>query len=74
MTDMDNVLVINAGSSSVKFQLFGIPAHDRLELLVKGQVDGIGTRPRLLARNSEGGTLIDAPHAPAEVATVSAAL
>ena len=36
MTDMDNVLVINAGSSSVKFQLFGIPAHDRLELLVKG--------------------------------------
>jgi acetate kinase len=74
MTDMDNVLVINAGSSSVKFQLFGIPAHDRLELRVKGQVDGIGTRPRLLARNSEGGTLIDAPLAPAEVATVPAAL
>ena len=38
MTDMDNVLVINAGSSSVKFQLFGIPAHDRLELRVKGRV------------------------------------
>ena len=74
MTDMDNVLVINAGSSSVKFQLFGIPAHDQLELRVKGQVDGIGTRPRLLARNTEGATLIDAAARPAEVATVSAAL
>ena len=34
MTDMDNVLVINAGSSSVKFQLFGIPARDPLTFAI----------------------------------------
>ena len=43
----DTILVINAGSSSIKFQLFAVGARDRLERLLKGQVDGIGTRPRL---------------------------
>jgi acetate kinase len=71
---MDNVLVINAGSSSVKFQLFGITSRAQLELRVKGQVDGIGTRPRLVARSDEGAILIDTAYSPAEVATASAAL
>ena len=46
---MDFILVLNAGSSSVKFQLFGTDGTRDLEGLVKGQVDGIGSHPRLRA-------------------------
>jgi len=38
------VLVVNAGSSSLKFQLFAVGA-DGPERQVKGLVEGIGTRP-----------------------------
>jgi len=70
----DTILVINAGSSSIKFQLFAVAGHDRLDRRMKGQIDGIGTRPRLLARDAEGRTLIDARHSVADVGGVSAAL
>ena len=46
---MDALLVVNAGSSSVKFQIFGLPEHGDPPRLIKGQVDGIGTQPRLRA-------------------------
>ena len=46
---MDTVLVVNAGSSSLKFQVFAIGVASDLKCLVKGQMDGIGTRPRLRA-------------------------
>jgi acetate kinase len=46
---MDSLLVINAGSSSVKFQLFAMDGPKDVERLVKGQIDGIGTHPRLRA-------------------------
>jgi acetate kinase len=41
---MDRILVINAGSSSVKFQLFALDGAAQLTRKIKGQVDGIGTR------------------------------
>jgi acetate kinase len=41
----DTLLVINAGSSSIKFQLFA--AERDLRRLQRGQLDGIGIRPRL---------------------------
>jgi acetate kinase len=50
---MDTILVVNAGSSSVKFQVFAVEDGRRLKRLLKGQVDGVGTRPRLRA-TSEG--------------------
>jgi acetate kinase len=54
----DYALVLNAGSSSLKFCVFGKPAEDwRLES--RGQIDGIGTSPRISARNGAGGILID---------------
>ncbi|HLN10227.1 MAG TPA: acetate kinase, partial [Xanthobacteraceae bacterium] len=56
---MDTILVVNAGSSSVKFQVFAIGEADRLERLLKGQVDGIGSAPRLKASGSQGEALID---------------
>jgi acetate kinase len=45
----DSILVVNAGSSSVKFQVFSIGTDNRLSPFLKGQFDGIGTHPRLRA-------------------------
>jgi acetate kinase len=70
---MDAILVVNAGSSSVKFQIFGIEAAAPRRL-IKGQLDGIGTRPRLSATASDKSSLIDKTYAPEEVAEVPAAM
>jgi acetate kinase len=71
---MDTILVVNAGSSSVKFQVFGIDRTHALARLVKGQVDGIGVRPRLRAASADGAVLIDQVHAAEQVPDVPAAL
>jgi acetate kinase len=71
---MDTVLVINAGSSSVKFQLFGLSDSIELQRLIKGQVDGVGARPRLYAETGRGSTLIDKPYARNEIPDVAAAI
>jgi acetate kinase len=57
---MDAVLVVNAGSSSLKFQVFatGGPGGE-LDCLVKGQVDGVGSRPRLRAEGADKKSLVD---------------
>src|SRR5262252_1178713 len=70
----ESVLVINAGSSSVKFQLFAVGLDDRIELRTKGQIDGIGTRPRLNARSAEGRVLIDQQWPANEVPSIPIAL
>jgi acetate kinase len=56
---MDAILVINAGSSSLKFQVFATGPSGDLDCLVKGQMDGIGTRPRLRAVGADKSELID---------------
>ena len=48
----ETVLCLNAGSSSVKFQLFEVAAGDELSLAFKGQIEGIGVEPRLSARDA----------------------
>src|SRR6185503_15265692 len=70
----ETILVLNAGSSSIKFQLFDVAAHDRLERRMRGQVEGIGTRPRLLAKDVKGETLVDATWSAEEVSRVPVAL
>lgn len=55
---MDVILTINAGSSSLKFQIFRVES-DRLERVVRGQIEGIGTRPHLRAVSAQGKPLID---------------
>ena len=76
---MDTILVVNAGSSSVKFQIFGIEAPGQLQRLIKGQIDGIGTRPRLVAQANDKSSLVDktyerdkVPDGPAAIAVVAA--
>jgi acetate kinase len=55
---MDSILVVNAGSSSIKFELFAVNRAAKLTR-IKGQMDGIGTRPRLRASEADGKSLID---------------
>jgi acetate kinase len=71
---MDSILVVNAGSSSVKFQVFEIKGPSDLTLLMKGQVDGVGTRPRLRVHSATGATLVDQAFSPQEVRDPAAAL
>jgi len=71
---MDAILVVNAGSSSVKFQIFGNEEAGALPRLIKGQIDGIGTRPRLSAEGSDRSSLIDRTYASDKVPDVPAAI
>jgi len=71
---MDTILVVNAGSSSVKFQVFGIEPANTPRRLLKGQMDGIGTRPRLRAKSEDGGAGVDKTFGADEIADVPAAL
>jgi len=68
------ILVINAGSSSIKFQLFGVGDDDGLSRRFKGQIDGIGTHPQLLAKGESGEILVDSSWSTSEVPGVPAAL
>ena len=71
---MDTVLVVNAGSSSVKFQLYGTGGAGELDRLVKGQMDGIGVRARLRASGADGKQLIDQNYTVQEVPDLPAAM
>jgi acetate kinase len=55
----DAVLTINAGSSSLKFSVYRVGEHDRPLLSAKGQVEGIGTSPHLVAEDAQGQMLVD---------------
>ena len=68
---MDGILVVNAGSSSVKFQIFGQNVSGDPQRLIKGQFDGIGTRPRLRAEARDGKPLIDKTYTAQEIADVA---
>jgi acetate kinase len=71
---MDTILVANAGSSSVKFQVFGLERDGSLKRQIKGQMDGIGTRPRLRVGAADGSVLVDRTYESNTVHDVSAAL
>jgi len=47
------LLVLNAGSSSIKFAVYGA-GSDRSDRLAQGEIEGIGTTPRFHARDQEG--------------------
>jgi acetate kinase len=52
----DAILVLNAGSSSIKFSAFLVQS-DRLELLLNGQTEGLYTAPRFKAKDAAGDAL-----------------
>ena len=71
---MDTLLIVNAGSSSVKFQVFAIDRDGRLRRQIKGQMDGIGSRPRLRATGSNGDPMADRAFAIEAIPDLTAAL
>ena len=52
-------LVLNAGSSSLKFCVFHRPGDGDWELAARGQVDGIGSSPKLAAHDHAGSKLAE---------------
>jgi acetate kinase len=71
---MDTILVVNAGSSSVKFQIYSIEGEGTLRPQLKGQMDGIGSRPRLRASGAAGDPLADRAYPIEAVPDVSTAM
>ncbi len=71
---MDTILVANAGSSSVKFQVFGIEQEGGLKRQIKGQIDGVGSRPRMRVVSAAGDLLVDRTYEAAIVSDVATAL
>lgn len=54
----DAILVLNAGSSSIKFSLF-LERGESLELFLGGQLEGLYTAPRFKARDAAGSVIGD---------------
>jgi len=71
---MDTILVVNAGSSSVKFQIYSVEGGGILRRQLKGQMDGIGSRPRLRATGAGGDSLADRAYPIQAVPDVPAAM
>jgi acetate kinase len=55
----DYALVLNAGSSSLKFCVFERPKGESWQLEARGQIEGIGTSPRLSVKDANGASLAD---------------
>ncbi len=68
------ILILNAGSSSIKFQLFAPQGGEGLERRLKGEIEGIGTNPHLTAESKDGRSLIDKSWSAAELADAATAL
>jgi acetate kinase len=70
----ETILVVNAGSSSLKFEIFEIGVREDLIRRIKGRVDGIGTNPHLVIKDTDGAALVDERHPTASVGDLPAAL
>lgn len=74
MTAGRSILVVNAGSSSLKFSLYRVDAAQDLQLAAHGQIDGVGTRPRLSAKDAAGRPLVERDYAGTELGTLTDAI
>jgi acetate kinase len=57
----DYAVVLNAGSSSLKFCVYERPTAAGWRLESRGQIEGIGTSPRFSAKDGAGQSLADHP-------------
>ena len=55
----DYAIVLNAGSSSLKFSVYQRPESAAWRLEARGQIEGIGTAPRFSAKDEAGRPLAD---------------
>ncbi len=58
----NGILVLNVGSSSIKFSLFAIEGGGQfLPLRYRGEIEGIGSSARFLVADADGKHLVDEP-------------
>ena len=69
----DTLLVLNTGSSSIKFQLFAISSAEPSRVF-KGQIEGIGTQPRMRVADAEGAVITERAFASGEAGDVASAM
>jgi acetate kinase len=55
----DYALVLNSGSSSLKFCVYSRPEKQSWGLESRGQIEGIGSSPRIVAQDAGNRTLVD---------------
>src|SRR5678816_3144907 len=55
----DAIIVLNAGSSSLKFAIYEV-ADEELTIASRGQIEGPGTSPHFKAKDRKGTVLADA--------------
>jgi acetate kinase len=55
----DYAIVLNAGSSSLKFCIYCRPKAESWHLEARGQIEGIGTAPRMSAKDGAGERIVD---------------
>ncbi|MET0218096.1 MAG: acetate/propionate family kinase [Burkholderiales bacterium] len=71
---LDAILVLNAGSSSLKFTLFSIHEDSNLVPELRGQIEGIGTAPQFKAKDEHGKVVGNEELSKTEHATQTACL
>src|SRR3974377_694330 len=54
----DAIFVLNAGSSSLKFSVYGLTDQD-ISLMARGEIEGLGTSAHFKAKDERGQTLAD---------------
>jgi acetate kinase len=52
------IIVLNAGSSSLKFSIYAV-AEPKLDVVARGQIEGLGTSPHFKAKDQHGEVLAD---------------
>jgi len=58
MTDV--ILVLNAGSSSIKFSMFAVDSGTPgLALSYRGAIEGLGSDPRFVVADADGRRVVD---------------
>jgi len=69
-----SILVVNAGSSSLKFSVFRVHDSDQMQVAARGQLEGLGSRPHLRVQDASGGTLFERSYTVAEAGGVEDAI
>lgn len=68
------ILVLNAGSSSLKFSLFRLDAAAALQRIEAGEIAGIGSAPQWTLRDAAGQVIEERALTPAEAGEMEAAI
>lgn len=55
----DAILVLNAGSSSIKFSLFALKDADDIAFVLGGQLQGLQSTPTFTAKNTKGELIVE---------------